>query len=387
MNTSSPSKKRKSADLQEQTAKKRRLGKYSKLPLSPVKDDHKQKNSHEEELAEILDRAEGYLSSDDSYDFYVDRDPPQPSAGDYSFQRTPVEIADQLRAEKEQLANRVSELTQSINHLSTINEGLSREVARAPDPRDVADLHEELKTAREALQAVRKERDDLIKTGLDVLDSEETTKLRTENKLLTAHVNRLAKDNSKLELKCMELQSLADVSEAEHLDYMKRTDKDLKEKNDQILDLQEKLDEATPPDTVEKAVAAYDIKVRFSRAIAPGEVVIMRPSSKAANKYGQGDYWIGRAVHYNADKKKVTVEHADVNPYGAFLPFQYNFKTKTTPTEVIDVQYVYGTARGLPQSAEQRGLFLAAVRQVMNDRMHLAQGMSDEDDDGGSGSE
>ena len=375
MDTSSPSKKRKSADLQEQTAKKRKLGKY-KLPLSPVKEG-KQPNSHEEELFEILDPDS---SSDDSLSgFYVDRDPPRPSAGDYSFQRTPVEIADQLRAEKEQLATRVSELTQDIDRLSTINEGLSREVARAPDPRDVADLQEELKTSREALQAVRKERDDLIKRGLDVLDSEETTKLRTENKLLTAHVNRLAKDNSKLELKCMELQSLADVSEAEHLDYMKRTDKDLKEKNDQILDLQEKLEEATPPTTIEQAIDVYGIKARFSRAIGKNEVVILRPTTKAAQKYGQDEYWIGRAVHYDAKKHRVEVEYADKNPYGGYMPFQYNFKKKAAPTEEVDTQYVYGTAQGLPQNAEQCNLFLRAVRHVMNDRMQLAQGMSDGD--------
>jgi hypothetical protein len=384
MDTSSPSKKRKSTMLHEQTEKKRKMGKYNKLELSPCREDHKQ-NSHEEELASILD-PDGSSSDDSLSGFYVDRDPPRPSAGDYSFQRTPVEIADQLRAEQEQLATRVSELTQDIDRLSTINEGLSREIARAPDPRDVADLREELKTTREALQAVRKERDDLVKAGLDVLDSEETNKLRTENKLLAAHVNRLTKESSKLELKTMELQNLADISEAEHLDYMKRAEKELKEKNDQILDLQEKLDEATPPDTIEKAISAYDIRARFSRAIAPGEVVIMRPSSKAAEKYGRAEYWIGRAVHYNEDKKKVTVEHADVNPYGAYLPFQYNFKTKKTPTEVIDAQYVYGTARGLPQSAEQRELFLRAVEHVMNDRMQLGQGASDADD-GSSGSE
>jgi predicted nucleic acid-binding Zn-ribbon protein len=375
MDISTASKKRK---LHDSLVEKQNSGKYKKLKL---------RNAHERELESIL--SGGEESSDDSLSgFYTDKDDSVPATAaeqrpliDYAYQRTPVQIADQLREEKESLEHQVSESRLEIERLNAVNESLSREIARAPDPRDVDDLRRELATNTEALRLahdkIRQLEKEAASSSLDPVSAEEQ-KLQTENKMLVAHNSRLAKDNSKLELDLLELKEVANVTESEARIQKSKDDDRIKELEDEICDLKDKIEELVPPDTTEKAISVYGILARFSRNLVKGEVVIIRPEPKAARKHGGQEYWYGRVVNFDAKKQEVEVEYAVENPYGGYMPFQYNYKSKKTPTEVISAKHVYATAKGLPVLKDQHELFNDAVKRVMDNRIHLAQGeMSD----------
>ena len=346
------SRKRKGAELKRGAAQRRKTGHY-KLDLSPMKPPPVKLNSHQSELAGILDADD----ADDSLD----------SLGGFLAVATPDEAKekkhDQLHAQDRE---ELEKLAQHNEALIRTNTQLSVELAKFPSLQDISELKRELSIYKEVLPVVEKQRDELraiLKArNDDVLEPGVKAELQAEVKRLTAANNKLA-----MELE--EGNALVAIGEECNKRVMKEAEQDRKlaaDREDLLQDRIEELERRLPPTTVEGAKQFYGIrplhinneeKREWIEENWAGPYVIIRPKEKDIAKHGL-QFWIGELLDWGKKKGDVSVQLLQDNPVGGYMPYGKQ-------PQDIGLAYVWGEALELPGRASERALFINAVDDSM----------------------
>jgi hypothetical protein len=344
------SRKRKGDALMKGVTQRRKTGHY-KLELSPMKPPPTKPNSHQSELAGILD----VDADDDSLD----------SLGGFLAVATPDEAKekkhDQLHAmDREDIAK----LEQANEQLVRTNTQLSVELAKYPSLQDISELKRELSIYKDVLPVVEKQRDELraiLKArNDDVLEPGVKAELQAEVKRLTAA-------NSKLALELEEANVVIEIGEECSERVTKEAEQDRKlaaDREDLLQDRIDELERRLPPTTIDGAKVFYGIRPLHSDNEAKrdwiilngvGPYVIIRPKEKDIAKHGL-QFWIAEFLGWGK-KGDVSVQLLQDNPVGGYMPYG--------KPQDIGLVYVWGEAVELPGRVCDRPLFIKAVDDSM----------------------